>query len=297
MTATDEFGTAADEFLKELDSLDAGAATGLQPHQSKEWCETYLLRALHKRLAAKHHLARIHAERQASHERAQQALERAKVDHKKEGVSAEVRMSMQLPASVIAFEVEAFLGACRAAVDHLAYLMAHFIAGWQKPRSVTKLLKAAGKADGFPFGSVLEAHGPWINSLKHYRDSLTHWRALRCQGGYEVYVKGGAAGAAVMPVVIPGKPEKDTPDTRATRAVEGANLDWHEQESVLIDDDGEVQHLEWKKGFTPSRGYVDVEEFCSEHLDKLNRLAVDVLSAIRTARFALLTPPKRSGSS
>lgn len=100
----------------------------------------------------------------------------------------------------------------------------------------------------------------------------------------------------ILPFVIPKVIGKDRPDTRAERfglyrddtLPEG--LDKQESWGEVTMDDGTAQVMEHSISYCPANGYVRVEEFCTEHLDKLREFLVSVFKECLVAKFTLQRP-------
>ena len=86
---------------------------------------------------------------------------------------------------------------------------------------------------------------------------------------------------------------KDQPDTRAERFgpyrdhVHPEGFDKLESWGDVTIDDGTTQVMEHSINYYPASGYVLVEEFCAEHLDKLGGFLTSVFEECLVAEFTL----------
>jgi hypothetical protein len=81
----------------------------------------------------------------------------------------------------IAFEIDAFLAAARAAIDFGGTIVALHL-GMHGRTSITRVLESIKKAPK-SFFALLLAWTAWIEILKRFRDECVHYRALRTQTG------------------------------------------------------------------------------------------------------------------
>ena len=139
---------------------------------------------------------------------------------------------------------------------------------------------------------LLERLRETCGTLKKYRDECVHYRALRTQTGYEAVRRKGVLAVAILPFVIPQEIGHDQPDTRAARfgmdrddddLAEG--LDKRESWGEVTMDDGSTQVLEHSINYSPANGYIRVEEFCVQHIEKLREFLVHVFEETLKAKF------------
>jgi hypothetical protein len=294
VTNKDAFN-AADTFLKALDAAPTGAETVLKDQASKGWMETSVLRALAKLDAASYHCSTVAHLVESAHEKAQTLA--GPVEYPSVTKLKPTKMTVAGTFSVqeIAFEIDAFLAAARASIDFGGTVLALHL-GMNRRTSISRVLEFLKKAPKPPFAFLLP-WVPWIENLKAYRDECVHYRALRTQTGYEAVRRKGALAVAILPFVIPQEIAEDQPDTRVERYGMYRDdkdlpkgLDKSECWGEVTMGDGNTHVLEHSISYSPATGYIRVEEFCSEHLDKLREFLVRVFEEALTAKFTLQRP-------
>lgn len=192
----------------------------------------------------------------------------------------------------IAFEIDAVLAASRASIDFGGRVIALHL-GMDKKTSIKKVLESIEIAPKPLFAFLIES-AAWIEVLKKYRDECAHYRALRVQTGYEAVSRNGVLATAILPFVIPEEIGHDRPDTRAARSgmdrpfdddhlVEG--LDRSESWGSISINGGSEQVTEYSISYSPAIGYVPIGEFCSQHVEKLRELLVQIFEETPKAKF------------
>jgi hypothetical protein len=289
LTNKDVFN-AADKFLKALDASPTGSGTVLKDHASKDWMETSVLRALSKLDAASYHCSNVTRLVQGAHEKAKALTGAMEYPTKTKLKPTKIRVAGTFTAQEIAFEIDAFLAAARASIDLGGAVLALHL-GMNRRTSIIEVLKSIKKAPKSPFAILLE-WAPWIEVLKKYRDECVHYRALRTQTGYEAVRRKGVLAVAILPLVIPQEIRHDQLDTRAVRfgmysdddsLPEG--LDKSESWGEATMADGSTQVLGHSISYSPSGGYIRVEEFCAQHIEKLREFLVHVFEETPKAKF------------
>jgi hypothetical protein len=289
MTDKDVFN-AAEIFLKALDAAPMGTGTILKDRASKDWMETSVLRAISKLDAASYHCANVARLVQDAHEKAETLAGR--VEHPTQAKSQPTAMSVSGTFFVqeIAFEIDAFLAAARASTDFGGTVVALPL-GMHGRTSITRVLESIEKAPKSLFAFLL-AWTAWIEILKRFRDECVHYRALRTQTGYEAVHRKGALAVAILPFVIPQEIGPDQPDTRAARFGMGRDDDYlveghdkSESWGEVTMNDGSTRVLEHSISYSPAIGYVPVEAFCQQHLEKLREFLVHIFEETPKAKF------------
>lgn len=190
----------------------------------------------------------------------------------------------------LAFEIDAFLAAARASVDFAGTLVALHL-GMHGRTSITRVLDSIKKAPESLFAFLME-WAAWIEVLKRFRDECVHYRALRTQTGYEAVSRSGVVAVAILPFVIPQEIGANQPDTRAARfgigrdddyLVEGLNK--RESWGEVTMNDGSKRVLEHSISYSPVIGYVPVEGFCAQHLEKLRTFLVRIFEETPKTKF------------
>ena len=186
MTRT-EVQTAAEAFLQALDAAPTGTGTVLKDRGSKEWMETCVLRALAKLDAATYHSSRVARLVTESNDKGAaffQTLELGADGTEGKWSAATKTVGSTRGVQEIAFEIDAFLAASRAAIDFGGAVLA-LHTGMGKRTGITTFLEVIKKAKKPIFPFLVRLGMPWIEALKAYRDECVHYRALRMQTGYE----------------------------------------------------------------------------------------------------------------
>ncbi len=283
---------AADTLLKALDSAPTGSGTVLKDQDSKDWMETSVLRALAKLDAAAYHCSTVTGLVERANEKAKALANPAEYPPASKLKPTKMSVAGTFSVQEIAFEIDAFLAAARASIDFAGTVLALHI-GMNRRTSISKVLAFLKKQPHIPFGFLL-TWAPWIESLKGYRDECVHYRALRTQAGYEAVRRKGVLAVAILPFVIPREIRPDQPDTRAERCgmyrddddlSEG--LDKSESWGEVTMGDGSTQVIEHSISYSPATGYVRIEEFCAQHLEKLREFLVRVFEEALKAKFTL----------
>jgi hypothetical protein len=290
VTSTDVY-SSAENFLKALDAVPTGDGTVLKDQASKDWMETSVLRALAKLDAAAYHCSTVARLVESAHEKAKTISGPVELPPSSKLKRTKMSAAGTFSVQEIAFEIDSFLAATRASIDFGGTVLALHL-GMNRRTSISKVLEFVTKAAKPPFAFLL-AWKSWIESLKTYRDECVHYRALRTQTGYEAVQRKGLFAVAILPFVIPKVIGQDQPDTRAQRfglyrdhaLPEG--LDKQESLGEITMDDGTTRVMEHSICYSPANGYVRVEVFCAQHLDKLREFLVSVLEECLAAKFTL----------
>ena len=278
---------AADRLLAAMDGAPVGDLdTVFKDQTAKDWMETSVHRALDKLDAASYHASNVaHLVDGTCELAAKFAGDLEKSDLPK---NVTFHTSGLYPARNVGYEVDAFLAATRASIDFGGSILALHL-GMHGRTGITRVLESLKKASPPPF-SFLLAWAPWIENLKQYRDECVHYRTLHAQSGYEALRKKGASVHATIPCVVPCQIGKDRPDTRRRRAFgfdgdlpEGLNK--AERWGEVRMDDGSVDVLEHSICYDPAEGYVRVEEFCSQHSEKLCEFLVAIFDEALAGNF------------
>ena len=111
--------------------------------------------------------------------------------------------------------------------------------------------------------------------MKEYRNECIHYQTIYLSGGYEMEPRGGKNVATIVPVLVPKKILPDKPTTRTGRNAMMV-VDIHKNIGIegvsphatgpLSDEAKKV--MEILAEFKRDRGYVPVEDFCGQHLEK-----------------------------
>lgn len=191
---------AADAFLRTIDAAPIGSGTVLKDDTRKEWMETSAHRALGKLEAATYHSENV----SRLVEETRKNVKAPSIDGTLEmgaGVNATMRRTSMFPVQEIAYEIEAFLAASRAAVDFIANIIALHL-GMTRRTGVTTVVEWLTKNANPSLAFMLERRS-WIEHLKAYRDECVHYRTIRARIGYEEVHQKRVATEASMPCVIP----------------------------------------------------------------------------------------------
>ena len=291
MTNKDVY-SAAEIFLKALDAAPTGTGAILKDVPSKNWMETSVLRAISKLDAASYHYSNVARLVQSAHEKSETLAG---------GLKHPTNTTFQATASAsgtffvqeIAFEIDALLAAARASIDFGGNVVARHLVGMDGRTGIKPVLKSIKKAPN-SFFSFLLGWEAWIESLKKYRDECVHYRALRTQTGYEAVSRNGVLATAILPFVVPQEIGHDRPDTRVARS----GMDRPDDEDHLVEglersescgwisiDGGPKRVTDFSISYSPASGYVPVEDFCAQHLEKLREFLVRIFKETPKAKF------------
>jgi hypothetical protein len=193
-----------------------------------------------------------------------------------------------VPASEIAYELDALLAAIRSSIDFSARVLGLHL-GMDRRISVTKVLNVVKTTPNHPF-SFLLGWASWIGSIKRYRDECTHYRALRLQTGYEAIQRHGVLASTLRPVVIPLVHGNDQPETRMDQIMYypleyPVGLDRSHGSTTVRAQDGTIERFEHSVEYTPADGYILVEQFSSRNVRRLENFLTAVLTEASKAKF------------
>jgi hypothetical protein len=291
--------SAAKIFLKALDAAPMGTGAILKDDASKDRLETLVLRAISKLYAASYHCSNVARLVQSAHEEAKALASALKhptnTDFQTAARSIGAVEILQgargtFPVQEIAFEIDAFLAASRASIDFGGRVVGLHL-GMDEKTSIRSVLKSIKKAPKSLFAFLL-GWGTWIEVLRNYRNECVHYRALQTHTGYEAVSRNGVLALAILPFVIPEEIGHDQPDTRASRSgmgrpddhlVEG--LERRESWGSISIDGGPHRVTDFSISYSPWVGYVPVEDFCAQHLEKLREFLVKIFEETPKARF------------
>jgi hypothetical protein len=285
MTHDDVFH-ASDAFLHSLDGAIIGSGTIFKDTVTKEWMETAVLRAFAKIEAAEYHASNVARRVVQKHEKLKPSPGLTASDEKPKGTV--VRVQGTFPVQEIAYEIDAFLAAARAAIDFLANILALHL-GMNHRSGISSVRKHLKKFAHSPFTFLLD-YEEWIDSLKDYRDECVHYRALRGYSGYEAIRQDDTTVEARIPFVIPKRIRSDMPDTRARRAFGTDSLEGlsrFESTGRVSSNDGTTRVIQLTVGYEPAPGYILAESFCMQHQNTLRAFAVRLLNEVPKLGFAL----------
>ena len=191
----------------------------------------------------------------------------------------------------IAFELDAFLAAARSCIDFVSWMIALHIEGMHRRTGSTRLLKKVGTDSAAPFGGLLTKWHEWIDQVKRYRDECIHYQTIYMSGGYEIELRKGKKVMTIVPVLVPKEILPDKPTTRTGRNVMML-VDMHKNIGIqgvpphakgpLSDAATKIMNV--LAGFKQGN-YVPVEDFCSQHLEKLHQFVSESFQEVLALKF------------
>lgn len=287
MPTTDKELNVASEAL--LQALDGAPFAGILKNQEvKDWLETLVLQAFRKLDAAQHHHTNI---QESIYRNKKRFEEHIKADNYDAGglLNAASTHVGVVPASDLAYELDALLAAIRSSIDFGGRILALHL-GMDKKTSISEVLKLVKKSPNPPFAFLLE-WAPWIEDVREYRDQCTHYRTLRLHTGYEAIHRNGVLTWALRPAVIPKAHGHDRPDTRRDRMMEDqiedpVGLNRSASSMSVKAPDGTVLQFEHSVEYMPADGYILVEQFSSQHVRHLQGFLTAVFEGASAAKFS-----------
>jgi len=250
----------------------------------KHWMQSCITRAARKLKAAEYHCANIDAEIRRSAELAEQSAQTSEMTHGGMAVFGE--------KETIAYELDAFLAASRGCIDFIAGMLSLHLQGMRPRTSITRLLKRAERAPTASFSSLLTKWKEWIELLKEYRDECIHYRAIEATGGFKIDVRDGEKILTIIPVLVP----EGIPPDKPTIGMPGAGRLLTEiHQSVGIEgvpplavgpvSEKAKKLMEMMEPIQEGNGYIRVERFCHQHLQRLHQFVSDSFDEVLTLKF------------
>lgn len=164
--------------------------------------------------------------------------------------------------------------------------------GMNRRTSITTLLERAEREPAASFSSLLTRWKEWVELVKEYRDECIHYRAIEATGGYKVDVKDGEKILTIIPVlvpegVLPDKPTSGNPGwgrflTEIHQSVGIAGVPPH-AEGPLSESAKKV--VEMMEPIEEGNGYIRVELFCRQHLERLHQFVSESFDEVLTLKF------------
>lgn len=277
------------KLLQAIDAAPLGDSNSFfKKLDDKEFYETQIMFAVRKRHTAKYHcenVARLHA---ASKKSGQSQLKAA-------AMNADLKIgSLKSTATVTKYtgaygnELVAFLTALRSGLDFLTVAACRSIPG-VKAHSVKTLMNMADKESVDPVIAVVKAHIGWLKSLRGYRDEVIHRLVIQAPAdGWKLSQKGKPS-VSVLPVVVPKATPNLTYDTRRSRMMETelpSGLMEIEKSALITYPDGTEEVIDHSVAYSPTPGYLPIEEFMQKHLTSYDLFLEEMLKVLATFDFA-----------
>jgi len=250
----------------------------------KQWMRSCIIRAIRKLQAAEYHCANIDAEIRRSRELAEQGAQTSGMTHG--------GMLLFGEKEKIAYELEAFLAAARGCIDFIAGMFSLHLQGMSRKTSITRLLERAEREPAASFSSLLTRWKDWIELVKKYRDECIHYRAIEATGGYKVDVKDGEKVLTIIPVLVPESVPPDRPTsgnpgagrllTAIHQFVGIAGVPPHGEEPLS---ESAEKMIEMMEPIEEGNGYIRVELFCQQHLERLHQFVSSSFDEVLTLKF------------
>lgn len=207
------------------------------------------------------------------------------------GRTGEARTRVVRSASSYYHELSAFVVALKGALDFIAQLAIDFHFVGEGGDSVRQLLRRVDRGEASVLDVVTSRHSTWILQLREYRHHLVHRLApttVVCEEGIE---RGGKSVRAVAPVVVPSETPEYVPDTRLTAVQEEEvppGLMRMEGHAVFTEGaSSSVVRLTLEYRVAP--GYVQIEEFCKDHLARCSAFMSEFLDACAATGFTRIS--------
>jgi hypothetical protein len=275
----------ADRVLLVLYEAPVGASGALFKDEiGKQWMRSCIIRAIRKLQGAEYHCANIDAEIQRSRELAEQGAQ----------TSGMTRGGMLLfgENEKIAYELDAFLAAARGCIDFIAGMLSLHLQGMSRRTSITRLLERAEREPAASFSSLLTRWKDWIELVKEYRDECIHYRAIEATGGTKFDVKDGEKISTIIPVLVPERvlPDKPTSSNPGAGKFLAAIHQFVGIAGVPPHTEGPLSEsakkvVEMMEPIQEGNGYIRVELFCQQHLERLHQFVSESFDEVLTLKF------------
>jgi len=275
----------ADHALQALFEAPVGASGALFRDQlGKQWMQSCITRAVRKLKAAEYHCANIDAEIQRSGRLAEQSAQTSKMTHGGMAVFGE--------KETIAYELDAFLAASRGCIDFIAGMLSLHLRGMRRRTSISRLLERAEREPTASFSSLLTKWKEWIELVKEYRDECIHYRAIEATGGFKIDVKDGEKILTVIPVLVP----EGIPPDKPTIGIPGAGrflTEIHQSVGIVGVpplaagplSESAKRAMEMMEPIQEGNGYIRVERFCQQHLERLHQFVCESFDEVLMLKF------------
>jgi hypothetical protein len=275
----------ADQVLQALNEAPAGASGALfRDELGRQWMQSCIIRAVRKLKAAEYHCANIDAEIQHSRELAEQSAQTSGMTHG--------GMLVFGDKEEIAYELDAFLAAARGCIDFISGMLSLHLQGMKRRTSITRLLERAEREPTASFSSLLTRWKEWIELVKEYRDECIHYRAIEATGGFKVDIRDGDKVATIIPVLVPEGVLPDRPTTcnpgagrflgEIHQSVGIAGVPPH-AEGPLSESAKKI--IEMMEPIQEGNGYIRVELFCRQHLERLHQFVSESFDEVLALKF------------
>jgi hypothetical protein len=128
------------------------------------------------------------------------------------------------------------------------------------------------------FSTLLSGSRKWILLLREYRNQCTHFRAIDLSGGHKLEIKNGKKVLTIFPVLVPESIQRDKPTTGMPGAGRFLTA-MHEFTGIAgipphangpLSEDAK-RLMEIMEPIQEGNGYIRVELFCEQHLEKLHQ--------------------------
>jgi hypothetical protein len=192
----------------------------------------------------------------------------------------------------IAYELDAFLAAARGCIDFISGMLSLHLQGMSRRTSITSLLKRAEREPTASFSRLLTRWKEWIELVKEYRDECVHYRAIEATGGFKVDLKDGERILTIIPVlvleaVLPDKPTGFTPGagrflTAIHQFVGVAGVPPDVEEPLS---ESAKKIIEMMEPIQEGNGYIRLELFCQQHLERLHQFVSESFDEVLTLKF------------
>jgi hypothetical protein len=194
------------------------------------------------------------------------------------------------PAEEYSFELTAFLQSLRSSLDFIARIYFFHLKGMQGD-SVSHLVRLLDRGYSSTLLQVIQDHLDWLVYIRDYRDDLVHRFIISLYSGALFVKADGLLSGGHFPTVIPSEGPEFSYETRESRL---ARHSYDDQPVGLIktertvkrtNENGIDELIEMRITFEPAPGFVEIQKFMSDNLERCEQFWMDSLHALRRLSF------------
>ncbi len=276
-----------DNCFTKLDNAPISPDGMFTSERDKERYETVFMYAFRKYQAAIYHYKNV--KRFIEAEKAdmkESIIPDMKTGDKKKFQPSKLVMRISRTADHYVYELSAFLEALKSSIDFLCTACSPHLSGIEM-NSIKTPIKLAEKGASGPIIDAVKKHIEWLKNLREYRHHVVHRRIIPSSSGYENHSIGDIIKTVRYPVVIPKSPPSYVPDTRRKRMMEDelSSLDFSRGEARFITKDGKEEIVYLSIEYSPSSGFIAIENFMKSHLNSFEEFFTQIIHALEKLEF------------
>lgn len=270
--------------LEALDAAPCGPKVTFRAQEGKEAYETLLTFVLRRIAGAEYHKRRIE---ELVDQRANRELPLLPL---KRGGTGRRHAAITFSDESHRHELAAFLASLKSASDFLATLAFRFHIRGEEGDSVTNLLRRIERGASGPIDTAVRTNADWLTSMRAYRDELVHTRAPGDTATYEAIAEGGCEAEARAPIVVP----RETTALRGLRDTRRSRMECSQPLGVMrlefrgtVSTNGATTVERLGIQYRIEEGFVRIEDFATEHLEKQRGFLRDMCLAFSAVGFRI----------